>query len=132
MRLLQAKCNNVTLGTNTPSTVLGNLSKYQHVASWFKKLFSYDTCRSCSVMILIVEVNGSKLHIEASQKGLSCCTTIILRYSIHLLSRLEHPTHKFGSFFIMKKSCKIYNHQLNNAMPRKTLSEEPSLQHGEA
>jgi hypothetical protein len=86
--------------------------------------------RNCSVMIL-VEVNGSKLHIEASQKVLSCYTTIILSYSIHSLSRLEHPTHKFGSFSIMKKSCKIYNHQLSNAMPKKTSSEEPSLQLGE-
>lgn len=52
--------------------------------------------RNCPVMIL-VEVNGSKLHVEASQKGLSCYTTIISSYSIHLLSRLGHPTHKFGS-----------------------------------
>lgn len=50
----------------------------------------------------LVEVSVSNLHVEASQKGLSCYTTNILSYLIHLMSRLEHPTHKFGSFSIMK------------------------------
>lgn len=35
--------------------------------------------RNCSIMIL-VEVSVSNLRVEASQKGLSCYTTIILSY----------------------------------------------------